>query len=475
MNPTDLLLTNQFKKEQDELTEYLKDELNQYERVPRLDLTTRYRKNISSYLNVDSRQRNIDKYPNPANYNIYINKEFKYIQSITLTSIECRESLTPINENNNSITWITDYNGLLGIYDKVQYSTIIPSSFYTLDSFIQTVESSMNSIQHTISYLDGLYHTFSLYINKSKALTLMERLEMLEIDTLTTTINSNEIKITINNPSPPSNNCMDNEGEGYPFKPDFEDVPIIMTGLPLKEYGNIPSVILDSVPFYATESNISYYTCQGYTTVFNYTLHAYDKCGNPAKASYTKTYDMKNGPVIGRLLKVEILTNNISTFGNYLGLLTTGSVYLNTNYTPQIVINKLPWKMLPSGELSLSTNEYIFMRIGTISKPFETISDNLTDASGNKSESNNYFAKIIFSDRDPGDVSIVSVGGNKIFYDAPFVSLSDLSIQFLSGGKIMKLFQNHSFTLEIVELREVLNDTLIDSRTGNNVDIGKFT
>ena len=39
----------------------------------------------------------------------------------------------------------------------------------------------------------------------------------------------------------------------------------------------------------------------------------------------------------------------------------------------------------------------------------------------------------------------------------------------------MKLFQNHSFTLEIVELREVLNDTLIDSRTGNNVDIGKFT
>ena len=111
MNPTDLLLTNQFKKEQDELTEYLKDELNQYERVPRLDLTTRYRKNISSYLNVDSRQRNVDKYPNPANYNIYINKEFKYIQSITLTSIECRESLTPINDNNNSITWMTDYNG----------------------------------------------------------------------------------------------------------------------------------------------------------------------------------------------------------------------------------------------------------------------------------------------------------------------------------------------------------------------------
>jgi hypothetical protein len=87
---------------------------------------------------------------------------------------------------------------------------------------------------------------------------------------------------------------------------------------------------------------------------------------------------------------------------------------------------------------------------------------------------NNFFAKIIFSDRDPGDISIISVGGKKIFYNAPLVSLSDLSIQFLlANGKIMNLFQNHSFTLEIVELREVLNDTLIDSRTGNIIDIGK--
>jgi hypothetical protein len=54
------------------------------------------------------------------------------------------------------------------------------------------------------------------------------------------------------------------------------------------------------------------------------------------------------------------------------------------------------------------------------------------------------------------------------------VSLSDLSVQFLgANGEIMLLNQNHSFTLEIIELREVLNDTLMDSRTGNIIELGK--
>ena len=107
------------------------------------DLKTRYRKNISSFLNVDSRQRNSEKYPNPGDYNIYINKEFKYVQSITLSSIEFREAPTPINESNNTITWETDYTGVQGVKPgtKVQYSTIIPSAFYTLENFVKTSSS----------------------------------------------------------------------------------------------------------------------------------------------------------------------------------------------------------------------------------------------------------------------------------------------------------------------------------------------
>jgi hypothetical protein len=480
------------------------------------DLKTRYRKNISSFLNVDSRQRNSEKYPNPGDYNIYINKEFKYVQSITLSSIEFREAPTPINESNNTITWETDYTGVQGVKPgtKVQYSTIIPSAFYTLESFVQTVEASMNSVQHNLpgNPLDGLYPNFGLYINPfTRALALMERLETLPIDTLDTNINNNQIGITMTYQSllPPGETCTSNNGSGFPFKPNFEDIPIIFTGLDLfyQEYGNIPTLgILNNVPFYTKHQvdtipelrNKSYYTCVGHMGVYSYTLHVYDQCGNPARASYSNKYDLKmptrllsnpsaGHPLqvqVGRVLPVKILTNCLSTFGSFLGLTTANkSVYLNTNYVDQTrtVMNTIPWKIIGSGQLSLSTEEYIFMRIGTIAKPFETISDNLTDANGGSTnmqlapaKDNNFFAKIIFSDRDPGDISIISVGGKKIFYNAPLVSLSDLSIQFLlANGKIMNLFQNHSFTLEIVELREVLNDTLIDSRTGNIIDIGK--
>ena len=67
----------------------------------------------------------------------------------------------------------------------------------------------------------------------------------------------------------------------------------------------------------------------------------------------------------------------------------------------------------------------------------------------------------------------MSAGGNKFFYNAPLVSLSDLTVDFFdSSGHQLVLNQNHSFTLEIIELREVLKDTLIDSRTGNIADIG---
>jgi hypothetical protein len=121
------------------------------------------------------------------------------------------------------------------------------------------------------------------------------------------------------------------------------------------------------------------------------------------------------------------------------------------------------------------------MRIETPSKPVGTISDNLSSARGcnintdivNLKDQSYFFAKIIFSDKSPGDVSILAVGGNKFFYDALLVSLTDLTIEFYDkNGNLLDLYQNHSFTLEITEIQEILKDTLIDSRTGNISDYG---
>ena len=96
--------------------------------------------------------------------------------------------------------------------------------------------SNYKKFKEGVVELNGLYPNFGLYINPStKSLILMERLEILPIDTLTTTKNSNQIKITMTYEPLDyvSSNCTVNDGLGYPFKPDFEDIPIIFSGLDL--------------------------------------------------------------------------------------------------------------------------------------------------------------------------------------------------------------------------------------------------
>lgn len=492
----------------------------------------RYRKYVISYINIDSRQRNLKKYPNAGNYNIFLNKEFRYLQSIHLQSIEFREAPTPINERNNCFKWITNYTGICGIKDntRVQYKARIPSSFYSLANFVQVIENnSINRIPHNIPYeclleedveINGKFPNFDIYINPfNRSIEFIQRLENLIVCKIECCKNSNKLTIYIKNPGffkneIPSDNCMDNE-QDYPFKPIKESVPIILSGLDLfiTSIGNIPISYINLIPFYP-KNNIPSDTCIIYPhntyscldksydydhNYFIYELEIFTCDGKEVCASisdcvdFTKGSTLPNFPAghsiqvqVGRALKFEIVTDCGGTFGNFLGLTTANKdVFIHTNIDIKNnkVINKIPWKITGTGELSIATDEYIFMRIGTRAKPLGTISDNLTCAKGDVNtninssifdrKDNFFFAKIIFSDKAPGDVSILSVAGNKFFYNAPLVTLSDLTVEFFdSNGKLLNLYLNHSFTLEIVEIREVLKDTLLDSRTGNIADTG---
>lgn len=491
---------------------------------------TRYRKKISSYINIDSRQRNIKKYPNPGNYNIFLNKEFRYLQSIKLESIEFREAPTPINERNNCFKWITNYTGLDGIMEgtRVEYQAKIPSSFYSLSNFVQIIETTALDItQHEIPEeyitspagkdINNKFPNFNIYIDPfNRSIEFIQRLENLIISKISTCKNSNVVTIHIKNPGsfknehPPNNNC-NIDSTGYPFKPHLENVPIILSGLELftTGIGNIPTSLINLVPFYPkgfannnqhVECSYNTYSCPNIsydtkTNEFIYNLNVFTCDGKPACASVTTELELEvskipNYPAghpiivkIGRSLKFEVVTTCGGTFGEFLGLTTANQeVFINRNFDieTRVVKNRIPWKITGTGELSIATEEYIFMRIGTKAKPIGTISDNLTCAKGNSDTSgvfnkkdNFFFAKIIFSDKLPGDISILSTGGKKFFYNAPLVTLSDLTVDFFDfTGKPLELYQNHSFTLEIIELREVLKDTLLDSRTGNIADVG---
>lgn len=475
----------------------------------------RYRKNIISYVNIDSRNRDQKKYPNPAHYTINLGKQFRNIESIRLESMEFREQPTPINDSNNQFVWETDYTGLEDVEDGTtqRYSVKIPSAFYTLGNFVQVVEIVSGTVQHVVPSsvdVNNKFPNFTLIIDPfNRLIRFVQRLENLIVNSLQTDANTNVITIRIRNDgAAPANTDCNVDDSGYPFRPARDDVPILLTGLNLfsTTFGNIPVSLIETTPFFPDDgksptSNV--YRCPSptYDTVtdeFIYELVLFNGNGSPAIASVASVTSLTSTVLprtsagqpekvlIGRSLRFTVVTedgvaeNSTGTFGDYLGLTTANqNVYVNTNFDSkdEIVKNRIPWKIEGTGLLALAGPDYLFMRLETPSKPLGSISDNLSNAkSVQNTVTNNdnfYYSKIIFSSVLPGDITSDARASNKFFYNAPFVSVDSFTVSFINQkGQVLNLLQNHSFTLEITELQEILRDTLIDSRTGNVADIG---
>ena len=461
---------------------------------------------IVSYIHIDSSQRDTEEYPNPSYYNIYLHKEYQSIKSIHLRSIEFHDPPTPINKTNNIFYWITDYSGFdPSITTRVEYTLTMPKNYYTYQSFIKTFEKISNLIRHKIPSIPAIHNKFPIFDmfidNSTKKLQIIQRLEKLAIISIRTMINTNIIEIEVEDTS------------GQPFDSVHENVPIILTGLELyyTDYGGIHESLITNIPFFKKDSILrfksiinthNYYELKSNIgSLYTYRLYVHTPDEEKALASksihYTNISDEKtlyNLPTrsyVGRALSFEIIggkekieencgysTENNINFGTYLGLQTENmNVYIQTNmnYELQEVKNKIPWKVVAFEELSLSIDDYIFLRIGTSSQPKDKISNNLVCAKGcfkntllvNDKE-NFFFAKILFTDRVPGDITINYVAGNKIFYQETIDKMSDISIEFYNKyGELLDLDQNNSLTLEIVETRTLLQGTYHNSQTGN--------
>ena len=60
-----------------------------------------------------------------------------------------------------------------------------------------------------------------------------------------------------------------------------------------------------------------------------------------------------------------------------------------------------------------------------------------------------------------------------IFYDKPLQSVNTMKIELLSpDGELLDFRQEHNMTLEIMEFRDVLKETLFDTRHGEVVTTG---
>jgi hypothetical protein len=468
-------------------------------------IKVRYRKQIVSYLNVDSKRRNMTNYPNPGNYRIFLNKEFRNLYSIRLENIIFREPPSPINSSNNCLVWTTDYTNLdgisIGTETEVQYEAKIPGAFYTLGEFVQSVENVVNSVPHDLSgsFIDGFLPMFRFTVDPfTRAIQFIQRLEEYVVTSIKTTKGSNVIEIRVSNQSgvAPSNN------NDFPFVVS-ENLPIVLSGLNLFSisFGGIPFSYLDQIPFYPQATSGNSYSVNSFPSSYDsirdeyiYLLEVFSEDNLPVYAnqsivtldnlSESKLPSFPAGHAtevtVGRALPFSI--DPCSTFGQYLGLIQSDEmkiVHTNFNTETGQVENKIPWMIIGAGQLTLDTSDYILMRIETGSKPVGTISSNLTMALGNansgknKIEENSFFAKIVFAGTQPGDVIIKYTAGDKMFYKAPLVKLDDLKVTFYDPlGSPLNLYQDHSFVLQITEIQEVLRDTLVDSRTGSIADIG---
>ena len=82
----------------------------------------------TSYINIDSRMRDVSIYPFPNNYNIFLGRKYQNIECIKLVDYFFPEYNYPINNRNNQIVFFTipwDMIDFKGIRNSIQWNTII--------------------------------------------------------------------------------------------------------------------------------------------------------------------------------------------------------------------------------------------------------------------------------------------------------------------------------------------------------------
>lgn len=435
---------------------------------------TNYTRQIISSINIDSRARNIIDYPNSCYYKYIFNREYNNIYSISLENIKFKDLYPSINKYNNNISWTTYYS----YDDYYTYECILNTGDYTVSNLKNNFETNCNKIKHSIITNSVYYPLFRFnYNEQTKAIQIIQRINEYRILSIKTTVNTNIIEITFENPY--------NVAIPYPFNNN----PIIITGLSnyFDNYANIPVFYLDYCPFYP-QSNIpvnqyNYYTTYfSSTSIFTYALSIYDNMGEPVYASHSYNNISLDNPTppnslayIGEVLPFSFSIPSFTTlsFIEYIGITDSNQPKLiHTNLTNTQILAGVPSYNNSCG-LWLENTDYVLMRIETENKPNGTISDNLynnliyydSTAGQTHNESNYYFAKIYYNDLLNGSISFGA--GNKLFYDFYLDKLTNLMISFYdSRGNLINGQYNHNFTIQIIELQTTLNNTLIDSRTG---------
>jgi hypothetical protein len=479
----------------------------------------RYTKHILSAISIDSRDRDISKYFKPNQYEVFFNREYENIVKIELLGIEMPNPTQPVNIQNNKIKWIcrerldfiSDFNLQTGIekykdanFETVttEYETTIPPGFYSTDGLAKKLRERMNEIPD----LNSKPQFFYVDINTEQHVTtFVNRFEELKIASISMVKNTTILIIT------PAD--FDNIDESW------TDLNIVLTDIPsisgipatiynIKEYTNVTFVsgslhidigifavyneVLSNLDITNARFGKSRYFSFKHLGVGNADDTTSDGVINTILWVLGFPVPKGNLTVVSQELPARPIHKNIHyLYEDYIRLATVAGQDVEFFDTSVHILNI---ELGGDGKHYFRSEPYIFLRLAIPKGKTGEVGGNITPSlsnSGSVERRNLYYQNPLQSTLKTEDSKLLKnvnnifakinlnvIPGNmlyhtftksiKIFYEAPLRRFGRMIVEFVdSKGKLMDLRNEHSFTIEITEEIDVLEDSLINSRSGD--------
>jgi hypothetical protein len=180
---------------------------------PKNNSMLRKQREVKTFINVDSRDRNKILYPKPNNFKIFMGRSFYNVKSIKLAQMEFPNTDAVINTNNRYIYWRNQEDidlDCITVKNDISaypiYSAALKIGSYTANSLQTEIIKQLNNsrrLQGTIQGTAevGVYHYFvvSLNINTDIVSFTSLILKQLANNPFSVTINTGLITVTLNN------------------------------------------------------------------------------------------------------------------------------------------------------------------------------------------------------------------------------------------------------------------------------------
>lgn len=163
----------------------------------------RYKKDVITYVSIDSRNRDKIKYPKASNFKIFLGKTFYNVKNIKLIRVEFPNTDAVINSANNKIYWRNQEDITLDIINNITKEYPVYTSTLRIGSYISTtlqneITNKMSSIiRQNGEFSNSDYHYFQINLDTDTDIVTFTSLltKPLKNNPLTTIINTGIISV----------------------------------------------------------------------------------------------------------------------------------------------------------------------------------------------------------------------------------------------------------------------------------------